>query len=137
MASQDLYNKQSAINSLRAAARTATVNGTGVDLRGYESALVVIDLGTFAGTTPTATFQVQESDDNTTFTAVAAADLHGGALAGIDTTNDEQLHVRGYIGTKRYVRVAITAIAGTGPSLPCSASIIRGHARVAPVTQGT
>lgn len=137
MASQDLYTAQSAINSLRAAARTATANGTAADLKGYEAALVVIDLGTFAGTTPTATLQVQESDDNSTYTVVAAADLQGGALAGIDTTNDEQLHVRGYLGTKRYLRVAITAIAGTTPSLPCSASIVRGHARHAAVTQGT
>ena len=133
MASRDLYNKVSPASSILARTVTATVNGIGVDLQGYESADVLIDLGTFEGTTPSATIQIQESDDNTTFTAVAAADLIGGALpATIDTTNDDTLYERGYLGRKRYVRVAVTAISGTGPSLPMSAVVVRGHARSMP-----
>lgn len=135
MASRDLYNSVSPASSIVAQAVTATVNGTGVDLQGFESADVLIDLGTFAGTTPTATIQIQESDDNSTFTAVAAADLIGGALpATIDPTNDVALYERGYIGTKRYIRVAVTAVTGTSPSLPMSAVVVRGHARSKPAS---
>jgi hypothetical protein len=134
MASRDLYNNITAAASIGAQAVTAALNGSSVDMANYASAVVLLDLGTFAGTTPSATIQIQESDDNSTFTAVAAADLHGGALPGtIDTTNDAQLYERGYIGQKRYLRVAITAIAGTGPSLPLSAVIVRGHPRKAPI----
>lgn len=130
---RDQYNHLGWSQSLAPAARTATVNGTGVDIRDYDSATLVLDLGTFAGTTPTATFRWEESDDNVTFTAIAAADLLGGLIAGIDTTNDEQVYKRGYLGLKRYIRGAITAIAGTGPSLPCAAQVVRGNAHQKPV----
>lgn len=131
---RDIYNELSEVNSINAQAVTATLNGTSADLQGFESAQVLIDLGTFGGTTPTATIQIQDSADDATFAAVAAADLQGGALPDpIDTTNDAQLLVRGYIGSKRYVRVAVTATGGTSPSLPMSATIQRGHARTQPV----
>lgn len=135
---QDLYNRASAINTLRSQAFTATANGTGIDLKGYESATVIADIGTFGGTSPTATLRVEESSDDTTYTAVADADLIGGnnSLA-ITTANDVALWVRGYRGTKRYIRAAISAIGGTSPSLPLSVSVVRGHARTQPVTQGT
>lgn len=132
MATRDLRSRISPAQSLRPAARTATANGTGVDLRGFESAAVLIDLGTFAGTTPSATFKIQDSDDNSTFADVDAAFLQGGALPTIDTTSHEQVLERGYIGTKRYLRVIISAISGTSPSLPCAAVVVRGHPHIAP-----
>lgn len=132
MATRDIYNSLAPASSIAAQAVTVTTNGTGVDLQGYESADVLIDLGTFGGTTPTATIQVQESDDNSTFTAVVTADLIGGALPAIDTTTDATLYERGYKGVKQYLRVAVTAIGGTTPSLPMSAVIVKGHARSKP-----
>lgn len=131
---RDLESKLAVAQSIAPQAVTATVNGSGVDLRGYDGALVVIDLGTFGGTTPTATIKIQDSADNTTFTDVALADLVGGdQLATIDPTNDLAVYRRGYIGTKRYVRVAVTAIAGTGPSLPMAAQVVSGYASREPV----
>jgi hypothetical protein len=130
---EDMYNSIGLTSSIRAQAVTAAVNGAGVELANFNSATVVFDLGTFAGTTPTATIKIQESDDNVTFTDVAAADLIGGALPGIDATTDETVYKRGYIGIKKYVRVIVSAIAGTSPSLPMSAVVIRGHARTYPV----
>lgn len=131
---QDMYNNVGILSSIAAQAIAAAVNGVGVDLANFNSATVILDLGTFAGTTPTATIQVQESDDNVTFTAVADAELIGGVLpATIDTTNDLTVYKRGYNGIKRYLRVAVTAVTGTGPSLPASATIVRGHARKYPI----
>lgn len=132
MALRDLRASIAPAESIRAQSLTATANGTGVDLRGYDSAAILIAVGAFAGTTPTGTLQIQESDDNVTFTAVNAADLQGGALPAMDTTNDEQVLERGYIGVKRYLRVALTAIAGAGASLPIAAVVIRGHPHVKP-----
>jgi hypothetical protein len=129
----DTYNNALPAQSITARLATATVNGTGVDLAGYEGALCVCDVGTFGGTTPTATVRLEDSDDNSTYGAVAAADIDGGLLATIDTTTDEQVHKRGYKGTKRYVRWAISAIAGTSPSLPICANVVRTNPRKAAV----
>lgn len=132
MATRDLYSNLSVVQSLAPASRTATANGTGVDLRGYDSAAAVIDAGLAGGTSPSFTFELQESDDNSTFTAVADADLDGTEPA-VTTANDEQIHLLGYKGTKRYLRVAITAVTGTSPTLLCGATVMRGHAHKRPV----
>lgn len=112
--------------SIRAQSATATLDGTGIDLGGTRGKLVLISLGLFAGTTPTATVEIQESDDDVSYSAVAVGDLTGGGqLATIDTTNDEQIHERGYVGVKKFLRVAITAITGASASLPIAAMIVR------------
>lgn len=134
MVSRDLRSNISPAQSIQAAAVTATVNGSGVDLRDYGSAAIIIALGTFAGTTPSATVKIQESDDDSAYTDVAAADLQGGALPGIDTSNDAGVIERGYIGGKRYIRVAVTAISGAGASLPLAAVIVRGHPHLTPAS---
>ena len=42
---KDLKNNIGVVQSLAPAARDADANGTGVDLQGFESATVVIDMG--------------------------------------------------------------------------------------------
>lgn len=117
------------------AARTATANGTGVDLRDYKAEALVIRFGAITGTTPTMTIRWEESDDDSTYTAVAAADLDGGLVpAGLDATAANTVIKRGYLGTKRYVRAAITAIAGTSPVYNVQASVERSGANVNPVS---
>lgn len=132
---RDLYNNVGVSASIAAQTVTAAVNGASVDLQGFESATFSLDLGTFAGTTPTATIKIQESADGTTFTDVAAADLLGGALpASFAAADAAKTYKRGYIGDKRYVRAIVSAVTGTGPSLPLSVTVIRGHARHNPVS---
>lgn len=41
----DLSNSINPAVSLAAAVRTAAANGTGVDLKGYESATILVDVG--------------------------------------------------------------------------------------------
>jgi hypothetical protein len=130
----DLKNSIAPAQSLKAtnqADPSVPVNGTGVDLAGYDTAVVLIDAGAITGAGATLTFEVQHSDDNSTFTAVADADLDG-AEPVISASNDDQIHEIGYRGIKRYLRVAITAKAGTTPTLPVSASVVRGKARKQP-----
>lgn len=126
----DLYNNATTVQSLKPAARTASANGTGVDLLGYESALVVIDAG--AWTDGSHTFEVQESDDDSTYTAVAAADLQGSEPVVDGATDDDQVYELGYVGSKRYLRV-ITTVTGTTTGAVYAASIVRGHPHVASV----
>lgn len=135
MAKKDLYHSIKPVQSIASQAVTAPVDGVGVDTKGYYGATVIIDLGTFAGTDPTATIAIQESDDNTNWTDVAAEDLIGGALPTIDTNTDAQTLHRSYVGTKRYLRVSVKSVSGSGASLPMSAVVLLHDGREEPVTQ--
>lgn len=125
----DIKNHLTVGQSLKPAARTASANGTGVDLAGFDAAMVVIDAG--AWTDGSHTFEVQESDDNSSFTAVASADLDGTEPVVDGAPDDDQIYVIGYHGIKRYLRVA-TTVSGTTTGAVYSASIVRGNGRVKP-----
>lgn len=127
---KDLYNNQTSVQSLKPAARTASANGTGVDISSYEGAMAVIDVG--AWTDGSHTFELQESDDDSTYTAVAAADLQGTEPVVDGAPDDDQIYELGYLGSKRYLRVA-TTVSGTTTGAVYSASIVRGHPHVASV----
>ena len=126
---KDLANNLSIVQSLAPASRTANANGAAVDLQGYEGALILISTG--AITDGTHTFEVQESDDGTTFTAVANSDLIGTEPA-VGATNDNTDYKIGYIGSKRYVRVVVTVAGATNGGV-YGAWVIRGYPRHAPV----
>jgi len=137
MSRLDLKNNIGVVRSLAAANQSdpsVPVNGAGVDLAGFDGALVVIEAGAIGGSgSPSLTFEVQESDDNSSFTAVSSDDLDGTEPV-ITAANDDQIHLIGYKGTKRYIRVSITAKTGTSPSLPCAATVLRGRARTYPIS---
>lgn len=132
LADRDLYNVTDYLESLAPASRTAAVNGTGVDTRSRRGVMGVIQRGAAGGTTPSFTFTAQESDDDSTYSAVADADLQGGANGIVVTAAGAAIR-RGYIGSKRYVRWAITAASGTSPTLLCSAGFALGYPAQAPV----
>jgi len=124
MASRDLLNIIEIERSLGPGARTATTQGAGVDLKGFHSALVMIDVGVWSDGSHT--FEVQESDDNSTFTAVADEDLQGTEPVVDGATDDEQIYELGYLGGKQFLRVAVT-VAGATAGAVYGASIVRGH----------
>lgn len=123
---RDLVNNISDSTSLAPAARTATANGTGVDLQGFNSAEILFVVGTI--TDGTHTPKVQESDDNTTFTDVAAADQEGTLAALASSTNQAV----GYKGNMRYLR-AVSTVAGATTGGVYSAVVLRGNPNVGPV----
>lgn len=127
---RDLYSTASVLQSIKPAAYTATVNGTGVDLLGYESAFVVISAG--VRTDGTHTFKLEESDDNSAWNDVAAADQLGASPAVIDAATDEVDYDLGYVGSKRYLRVTSTVASATTGAI-YGASVVRGHAINTPV----
>jgi hypothetical protein len=126
---RDLKSNIKPVLSLVPATRTAAANGTGVDLAGYNAASVVFSNGAIGGTTPSFTFEVQESDDNATFTAAADKDIRG-AEPVISTAN--QVSQVSYIGNKRYIRAVVKTVAGTSPTLDCAAYVVLGHPAIAP-----
>ena len=75
---KDLTNSISPAVSLAAAVRSAAANGTGVDLQGYESATVLVDVGAEGDTLSSSVhfeISLEESDDDSTYTDVAQADI--------------------------------------------------------------
>jgi hypothetical protein len=129
MAKHDLYNNIGVVTAVEPAVLTATNTSAAIDLRGFESATVVINTGAIAGSgnfTP----KLQESNTTTSgdFTDVAAGDLLGSFPAALAASTAYKV---GYRGTKRYVRTVLTLNSGT--SIAASAVIVRGHAALAPV----
>jgi hypothetical protein len=125
MAFRDLRSNIDAVNTLSPAARNATANGTGVDCRGFEGAMAVVQFGTW--TDGTHTPSLQESDDNSTFTAVAAVDQIGTFTAVSSAAGNNTVQRVGYSGTKRYLRVVMTVATATTGALS-SATVVRGMA---------
>ncbi len=128
MASKDNVNLLDEAITLAPAARTASANGTGVDLAGYESATVVVVTGTI--TDGTHTIEVQDSDDDSTYTAVDDGLLIGTEPA-IGVADDNKVYEIGYRGAKRYLRAA-TTVSGATTGGVYGATIRRGHARTLP-----
>lgn len=113
-----VYNNVLAFQSVTAANRTnGTVNGTSVNLwshtvarQMFRGAMVVVQTGTI--TDGTHTVEVQHSDDNSSFSAVADADLQGTEPA-IGATDDNVIREIGYSGTKQYLRVSVVTTGAT------------------------
>lgn len=114
---RDLKNNLSVSQSLAPASRTASANGTGVDLQGKGAAAVVFHPGAIASGTWTPS--VEESDDNSSFSAVAAADLEG-TLGNLAANTIQRV---GYKGVKRYIRAVLTTASSPASSL-VSAEVI-------------
>lgn len=86
---------------------TAQVS-TVADLAGYQAATLVLVTGTLTDADATWTVLLEESADNSTFTAVADVDLIGTeALAGFTFADDNECRKLGYIGNKRYLRATV------------------------------
>lgn len=121
---RDFHNEFAAATSLAPAARTASANGTGIDLAGYRTCAFVWNVG--AITDGTHTPKIQDSDDNSSFSDVSAS-FQSGTLAALTANTNQECS---YIGTKRYVR-AVTTITGS----PSTGGVYAALAvRGAPVT---
>lgn len=131
MTTRDIKNNVDAAHSLEPAVRaTGTTNGSGVDLQGYDSAMVLVYFGAYTNGTHTPT--LEHSDDNSSFTAAASTDMDGSFTAVSSGAGANTLQRVGYRGSKRYVRAVMTVASGaTGAA--SAAVIVRGKAASAPV----
>lgn len=118
---RDLQNNIELAASIVPAVQSASGNGTGVDLQGADSATVVFNTGAVAGS-GNFTASVEESDDNSAFTAVAAGDLLGTLT---DPLAASAAYSVGYRGGKRYIRAVLTKNSGT--SIAAGAVVVKGH----------
>lgn len=123
---KDIHRDSDYVNSLAPASRTATTNGTGVDLQGFEGAEIIITAGTI--TDGTHAPKLQESDNGSTFADVSSSDLLG-TFSNITSNSTQKV---GYVGNKRYIRVVVT-VSGATTGGVYAAIVRRGLARHEPV----
>jgi hypothetical protein len=131
---QDLHNNIKVVPALtpRAAIATDTTTvGTAVDLQGYESCEFLIASGVL--TDGSYTPLIEESDDNSSYSAVADADLLSTEAAeAFALTDDAEVHKIGYVGHKRYVRLSLVSATTTSGGFLAAIAVL-GHARHNPV----
>ena len=123
---RDIKNNVDAQPSIDPATYNSDQTGAGVDLRDFDAAMAVIQSG--ALTDGTHTPKMQESDDDSTYNDVAAADLEG-TFANIAADAVQRV---GYKGAKRYIRVFVTSSGTTGAIY--GAMIARGKPHAAPAS---
>ena len=90
---------------------TATGDQTGVDLAGYEGDVQIILTGTAAGADADLTFRIEESADNSTFTAAT-----GGTFTAIGNAAYKEVITLNSNDLKRFIRLSCTAETGTASS---------------------
>lgn len=138
---RDLANNVKAVQSITPVTATNSGDGAGVDLKGFESATIVVSTGIEGDTlsnTKKIDFKLQESDDDTTYTAVssgiidASANADGIFLTLASNASTPQITVVGYVGGKRYVRVVGTLTGTHTNGTPISATVVKGHPIHAP-----
>lgn len=145
---RDLHNNVKVTQLLDPATVTADATTASIDLQGYDSAELLVAVGESGDTLSGTVYWdliVQESADNTVFTAVADADLltrgnaittvTDGKFATIDAAaEDDAVFKIGYVGSKRYVHVKIDATGTHTNGTDIGVLGERGKAHQAPVT---
>ena len=102
------------------AARTATGNGTAVDLQARDGDLyLVLDSAAGTGTTPTLDIKVQSSDTS----GGTYADITGATFTQVTTTASQQAIVISKDEVRRWIRVVYT-VSGTTPSFTFSVNAL-------------
>lgn len=134
MVTRDLKSRnaftQIAVPKVQTATLTPGSGGyVGADLQGYSGAQAVISTGAVAAA-GVFNFKLQESDDNTTFTDVIAAE-YDSEITPTTTAAANTVYRIGYRGAKRYIAVLATLVSGT--SLAFGINIHKGMPQEAAV----
>ncbi len=145
---QDILSGASKVSMLTA--QTITGNGTdtlssAADLQGFEGGgLITVQMGNSGDTLATdlnVQLEVQESADDSTYTAVADSDLVGfvdgtndGTFALVDApAEDSTAFYAQYVGSKRYVKVNVNLTGNHATGVIIGISCLRLKYKYAPV----
>ena len=109
---------------------TSTVNGTVIDIQGFDSATIAFMVGTL--TDGVHTVKVQHGDEvgGGDMADLAATDWTGRALDILHSDVNQRV---GYIGNKRYIRAVNTVSGGPGTGVQLAVAVVRGKPGLAPV----
>ena len=123
----DLKNNIELVECLNAIVKAADTNATGIDTKGFNSSMAIVNVGapgiTFSGTHKVDII-LEDSSDNSTFAAVTNNNYVTGGTVGstgiwqtIDANGDcNAAYGIGYVGPERYYRVVLdfSGTHGTG-----------------------
>ena len=125
-------------------AYAADTTPASIDLAGYDGCTILIEVGiggiTFSGSNKVE-FVLTESDDDSSYSAVAAADvLHApvtvtsGVIYNLIAAHAAATAVRiGYVGKKRYLKLLADFSGTHGAATPLSAVAVLGYPKNKPV----
>ena len=141
---RDLYSNLGESTPIALVTHTADADGTGIDMQGFSSLMLVAVVGVSGDTLSGSVYielEVEESDDDSTYTDVANADLQNtvtgtnvGTFALIDDPAEDALTYKtGYLGNKRYIRPVVNVTGTHTNGTPITVIAIRGHAENKPV----
>jgi hypothetical protein len=139
----DEHSSYKAVVAIGAATLSADNTPAAIDLQGYKSCELILAIGaggiTFSGTNKIE-FVVTQSDDDSTYAAVAQGDIIGATVATggivkslIAAHASAAVYRLGYVGNARYLKVLadFSGTHGTGTPIVCTA--ILGHPESGPV----
>ena len=135
---RDISNKTSTVATQPAKVFTADADGTTVDLKGFQSAMVVVNSGIEGDTLSGSVkfdFILEESDNDSDWSAVTSStSVTEGSVdsSGIFLTLDAnaetpQCSQIGYIGGSRYIRCKIDATGSHSNGTPIGVVVVRGN----------
>lgn len=111
---------------------TAQVSST-CDRKGYHSVVLAFILGTLTDADAVWSVLIEESDDDSTYTAVDDKDLNGTeVLAGFTFADDGECRKIGYTGSKRYIKATIDDTTANTGNLFLAGMWIMGRAESSP-----
>lgn len=139
---RDSYNNVEVAKVLGPVELSADNTPANIDLQGFESALLQLDIGiggiTFSGTNKIE-FVLTHSDDGSSFSNVTADDVLGlssvtdGIVLTLDSAHAAAAqYIRGYVGGKRYLRVLADFSGTHGSGTPIAINVLKGHPHIAP-----
>lgn len=143
MLDKDLINLLLKTQVVDPAAATADANGASVDMLGYNSVMFLALVGETGDTLDGSNYielELEESDDDSTFTDCADADVRDtvtgtntGTFALINAAaEDDTLYYAQYTGSKRYVRPVINVTGTHTNGTPIGIVALQGGADVLP-----
>lgn len=139
---KDMHSRVSVATLIAAATLAADNTPAAVDLLGYQSAEILLAIGvggiTFSGTNKVE-FKLTHSDDDSTYTDVATADMlgvtvaSGGIIKSLIAAHAAGASYRfGYKGGKRYLKLLADFSGTHGTGTPIAAMVLLGEPDVAP-----
>lgn len=140
---RDLHDNLSTAMLVAPQTATADVTPVSVDLLGFRAAMVLLYIGiggiTFTGTNKIE-FILEHSNDNSTWNAVAQADVLGPTVAAggivrslVAAKAAADVQEISYIGGRRYVRLTPDFSGTHGTGTPMTAFMVRGMPEQMPV----
>jgi hypothetical protein len=127
---RDLYSNLGVEVAIPAQVADNDIEGETIDLQGFDSVMFAVHVGESGDTLSGSVkfdIAIEESDDGQSFTAMDAF------LVLDAEAKEEQVHLVGYSGTARYLRLDVDATGSHTNGTPMSAVAIKGHAHQSPV----